>query len=159
MIIYIIITILLESFLKMKLPYFYNDLLLITPMLIITSLIFIFLIFKQEKSFIITIIMGFIYDLLFTNKLLINIFLFILVREFIKYFFNNFRINLKSLVICNIIIIIIYEVLFYFLLVISGYVININMLLYKIYNSFLINVIYTIISYLILSKFYPLKRK
>lgn len=159
MIIYIIVTILLESFLKIKLPYFYSDLLLITPMLIITSLIFIFLIFKQEKSFIITIIMGFIYDLLFTNKLFINVFLFILIREFIKYFFNNFRINLKSLMICNIIIIIIYEILFYLLLIISGYVININMLLYKIYNSFLINVMYTIISYLILSKFYPLKRK
>lgn len=134
--------------------YQYNNLSLFTPLITIVSLFLIYPLFKKNKNryFITLFIVGIIYDLLFTNLIIINRFLFLLIGYISKYIHDNFKLNILTITISIIVIISIYETsLLLIFVILRMYNFSITDLLYKITHSLLLNILYGIIGYYILS--------
>ena len=154
-------SLLLDGILSNYLPYLANNLSLFTPLLTVISILIIFPFYrKDERKYLVTIfILGFIYDMLYTNLLFFNAVLF-----FVLGFMNikiQKRVTTNPFSICleSIIMIILYEsftgiILFTFNMV----PITFDKVYYKIIHSLLLNVIYTEVLYLIL-KILPKKYK
>ena len=118
---------------------------LLTPLFLITSLVILYPYFKNKTNFIIScIVCGFFYDIAFTDSTFINTISFGISGCFIILCYNYFKYSIYSSNFINIISIIVYRIISYVLLVIVDYL-NFNMtsLLEGIYNSILINIIYT----------------
>ena len=136
----------------------------LTPLFLLTSLSILFSYFKNKKTnfFIVSIICGFFYDIVFTNSLFINTISFGICSGLIILIYNYVSYNLISSNFINIIIIIFYRIISYFLLCIIDLIkFNESNLLEGIYNSLLVNIVYGIIIYLImdvLSKIFNIKR-
>lgn len=120
------------------------------PLFTLISLIFIY---KKENRYLITLISGFIYDLVYTDTLFLNTLIFMLILLLIEFIFKCIRFNLVNVILVSILVIIIYRTSIYFILCIINYIeFNIIDLFYGIIYS-LINVIFTIIIYLTNKKF------
>lgn len=145
LIIYILITFFLDNLfnnLEIKELFF--------PHLVLSSLIIIFIIVKDNKKYLIlTLILGFIYDILY-NNIPYNIFIFFIIGLIIISFYKLFKINIFNTIILTIIIIFIYNFLIFLISVIylnNDYVV-IDFLV-KIKDSILLNVIYNTLLYFI----------
>jgi len=145
LIIYILITFFLDNLL--------NDLEitnLLFPQFIVSYLIIIFIILKDNKKYLIlTLILGFIYDILY-NNIPYNIFIFLILGFIIISFYKLFKINIFNTIILTIIIILIYNFLIFLISVIylnNNYVVL--DFLEKFKDSILLNIIYNTLSYLI----------
>ena len=115
------------------------------PLFTLISLIFIY---KKENRYLITLISGFIYDLVYTDTLFLNALIFMFILLLIEFIFKYIRYNLINTVLVSILIIIIYRTSIYFILCIINYIdFNIMNLFYGILYS-LINVVFAIIVYL-----------
>jgi len=122
----------------------------------VISLIVIYHYFENEKKYLsILLILGILFDIVYTNTFCLNIFIFFIIYLIIKqldYLIDNnlFTINIKG-----IISIIIYHVLTYILLLLVNYNnYNLNILLTIIIRSIIMTIIYTTISYLLLNKIF-----
>lgn len=148
----IILSLLFDGLLTNYLPYLPNDLSLFTPLLTLTTIFIIYPFFrkKENKYYIISFLVGIIYDLFYTNLLFYNAILFLLVAIITKYLYKNFEISYLKLLIYIPIIITIYES-FQVLIILSFKLvpITITKLGYKISHSLLLNVIYGEIIYFI----------
>src|SRR5574344_2135808 len=84
-IILIIISFIMDGVLTNFLPYNINSLSLFTPLLTVTILVLIYPFFyhKEKQYFIISIILGFIYDLFYTNLLFYDAIIFLLLAYII----------------------------------------------------------------------------
>jgi cell shape-determining protein MreD len=95
-------------------------------------------------------VFGLIYDLIFTNTLIFNCVLFVIVAlsiQFINIFISNGAFNT---IIINLFAITIYRVVSYLFLMIIGYINhNFSFLLKGIYSSYLLNILFGFILYLI----------
>ena len=112
------------------------------------TLISLIFIYKKENRYLITLISGFIYDLVYTDTLFLNTLIFMLILLLIEFIFKYIRFNLVNTILVSILIIIIYRTSIYFILFIINYIeSDIVNLLYGILYS-LINVIFTTIIYL-----------
>ena len=107
-IIIIIISFLLDGLLSIYRHYFIFDLL---PLFTITSLIIIYplLYNKINNYYKIIIILGLLYDIVYTNTLLLNVSLFLLLSYIIKNYYFYLKNNLFNGIILNIIIIMLYR--------------------------------------------------
>ena len=147
-IVIVIISFFLDGILTNYLPYMINDLSLFTPYFTIVSLIIICPFFKKQinKYYILVGIVGFLYDLFYTNLLFANTIFFLLLALIIVYLYFI------------ILIIVIYHLIYAISLLVFNVVpININNILYLIGNSLILNIIYGEILYLI-CKYLPHKR-
>lgn len=124
------------------------------PLFTLTSLVIIYPFINNDRKYLkILIIVGLLYDGL-TNTLFIQTILFIILMSFVKYVTSYLNSNLLNSLITLILTIILYRVMYYLILVMSNnYQFDINVLFKSIYASFILNIIYGIISYAILLKF------
>lgn len=146
-----IISIALESIVNL---YIHNGSYLI-PLFSILSLIFIYPNFKNErvKYFTISFIFGIIYDLVFTNFYILNAILFLIFSIVIYYYFNKFKYNLLSTIILSIIGIIIYNVLLFLIFnILNYYTYSFLNLIFITKHFVIINIIYSLIVYLLINK-------
>lgn len=151
--IYLIITIFLDNICNLFFNYSYQNLSIVTPMFTVASLIIIFVFIKNKTIFlIISLLIGLIYDLLYSNIFICS-YLFFVLGIIIIYFYKKRKPNLLNSLILSIIILITYDSLLFFYLVLLDYSsFTINDLIYKLSNSLIINIIYVLISYCILYK-------
>lgn len=145
LIIYILITFFLDNLfnnLEIKELFF--------PHLVLSYLIIIFIILKDNKKYLIlTLILGFIYDILY-NNIPYNIFIFLIIGLIIISYYKFFKISFINTILLTVIIIFIYNFLIFLISVIylnSDY--TTSLFINKFINSILLNIIYNTLSYLI----------
>ena len=110
---------------------------------------------SDHKYLKILIIIGILFDIVYTNTFLLNIFLFVVIYIFIKkiniYIPNNLlTINLKTLLSLTI-----YHILSYLILLLANYSnYSFNLLITVLSRSIIMTIIYTTISYVVVKKIY-----
>ena len=121
---------------------------LLFPHFVLSSLVILFIMLKDNKKYLIFIlILGFIYDILY-NNIPYNIFIFLIIGLIIISFYKLFKVNLFNTIILTIIIIFIYNFLIFLISVIylnNNYVVIDFLTKFK--NSILINIIFNTLSY------------
>lgn len=160
-IIILIISIYLDGFITLYLPYLPGGLSIFTPMLTIVSIFIIFPLYrKKEKQYFITLfIVGIIYDLLYTNLLFYDALVFLFLGLIIRKIYKDFTVEHIKLSIHIILLIIIYELLFSFFIIVFNLVpISLSKIIYKITHSILLNIMYGELLYTII-KHLPNKYK
>lgn len=151
----IVISLLLDGISSYFLPYLPNDLSLLTPMLTVVTIFLIYPFYrKQEKKyFLIVFITGLIYDLLYTNLLFFNATLFLIIGIVSKYIYKNYEPNYLNLIIQIALIITIYELVTALIIIVFNLVpITLTKVLYKISHSLILNILYSEILFLIITK-------
>lgn len=131
------------------------------PLLTITTIYIIYPKYiKNEKSyFIMIIILGLLYDLLYTNLLFFSAIEFFIIGTISKYIHKNLANNIFMQIIYISMIIIAYEFLTIAILYIFKVVpITIEKIIYKVSHSLLLNIIYGEILYLVLNQKRKLKK-
>ncbi len=121
------------------------------PLFTLISLIIIYPYTLKNNNYTkIVLVTGLLYDIVFTNTLGLNMFIFYIISIIIKYIYKHIYLNLLTIIITTPIIIAVYRVLTYLLLVISGmFKYDINILFKSIYSSIIVNIIYIIMAYTI----------
>lgn len=148
-----IISLLLDGLLTNYLPYLVNDLSYFTPLFTLISIFIVYPLYrKKEKEYFISIfILGFVYDLLFTNLLFFNAVLFVFIGFIIKYIIKNFELGYIKIIIYVLLIVIFYESLTALFLGVFNIVpITLDRLIYKITHSLLLNIIYSELLFIII---------
>lgn len=137
---------------------------LFIPLFLITSLVIIYPYFckKNINFFLVCLISGFLYDLIFADSLFINTLSFSFAGIIIILGYSYVNYSIYSSNILNTIVIILYRIISYLLLCIIGYTtFNENILLSGISSSLILNIIYGLILYLVIdmiSKIFVIKR-
>ena len=118
------------------------------------SLFFIYPFMKEIKNYIIiSFILGLIYDITYTGTILLNAFIFLIIAFRIIKLYKTFQMNLFNIIIINICLIILYRFITYlFLFTINTNPFNIITLLESIYSSLILNIIYILLTYFILTR-------
>ena len=155
-IIYTIISFLLDGLLSNYISTFMLNPSYLRTIYSIISLVIIFNYFENKNKYLfILIILGILFDIVYTNTFLLNIILFTLIYLFLNiidyYLPNNiFTINIKS-----VISIFIYHIFSYLILLLTHYNnYTFNLLLLILKRSIIMTIIYTTISYLVIKKLY-----
>ena len=137
---------------------------LFIPLFLITSLVIIYPYFckKNINFFLVCLVSGFLYDLIFADSLFINTLSFSFAGIIIILGYSYVNYSIYSSNILNIIVIILYRIISYLLLCIIGYTtFNENILLSGVSSSLILNIIYGLILYLVIdmiSKIFVIKR-
>ncbi len=107
---------------------------------------------KNSNDYLKTVgVIGILYDFVYTDTMILNLAIFLVLGLLVKYFHSIFNNNIINNIIWLIIIIIIYRLITYLILVLSGYLtFDINVLFKSIYSSLILNVIYCLIVYFLL---------
>ena len=143
-VILLIVALFLDGFLSIVIPLNYPFL----PLITVTTIYMIYPIFKkkQKNYFLITFIVGLLYDLLYTNHLLFNAIIFTTIAYVTKYFYKTYQQTKITKIIYLIMIIILYEVITALILFVFQITsITIARIIYKILYSILLNIIYAVI--------------
>lgn len=116
---------------------------ILLPLFTLVSIVFIK---KDDKYLIKCVIIGFIYDVLFTSYYIINMILFLLIGFLISIFYKKIKFNYTNNIFITIFIITIYQLILFILFNITGLkFINIYDFVLIARNFYLVNIIYTII--------------
>ncbi len=153
-IIIILISLILDGVLTNYLGYYRSDLSIFNPLFTLVCLMLLYKKYDLKEYLIVLVITSIVYDLMYTNILFLNTFLFLVVYFAIKFmykklsnsYFNNLLICISG--------IIIYLVAFYFVLLIINYSdLSIYLLGRQIVSSILMNLIYfSILYYFVIKK-------
>ena len=159
-IIYIIVSFLLDGIISNLIPFSITDPSYFKTIYTVVSLVIMYNYFDNKKKYlIILIILGLLFDIVYTNTFLVNVIIFItlyiiLIKIDYQIPTNIITINIKSIICISF-----YHILTYIILLLSHYSsYNINFLLLIIVRSIIMTIIYTSISYLILNKMYEDKK-
>lgn len=134
------------------------------PLFSLISLIIIYPYFNGEKMNYLKVCagIGLLYDVVFTDTLMMNLVFFILLGLFICFMNQLFSNNVFSVILISAIIIFFYRVMGYGILCLSGlFVFHMERLWESIFSSLLLNLIYASIIYLItdfLAKKYHIRK-
>ena len=118
----------------------------------IISLVVLYKPNSKKENLIISVIIGLLYDIFYSN-LFINIFLFFIISLLINYYFEIKKYNLKNVIIISLFIIFTYNTICFLILRIFN--INTYSYIYFLSNLFyiyIINTIYTSLSYLFINR-------
>lgn len=154
----------LDGFVSTLVPFTMNNLFLLTAFFAIVSLVVLYPYYNHnDKQFLLScFIIGLLYDIVYTDTLLLNATLFLLVGLFIKLINQIFTNSILNVGIISFIVLIVYHLLTYLFLKIVGYGdINSIFLVHIILKSFLLNVGYSTILYFVLDRVsdkYKIKR-
>lgn len=152
-IIILIISFILDGVLTNFLPFGVENISLFTPLLTIVALVVIYNFFyhKEKKYYILSFIIGILYDLFYTNLLFLDGLLFLLIAFVITKIYKVVGFNYMWIALDILISIIIYECSFALVIVIFNLVpMSIYRLLYKISHSIILNIIYGELLYFII---------
>ncbi len=146
------IVIILDGIIIYFVPSYLSKINYLYPMLTISFIPFISLI-KKNSMYKLIIIIGSIYDVLYSNIFLYNVILFtvlvIIDKEITKYF----KKNVFLFILLAILNIIIYDFICFMLIILTKYnIVNINDLLYKISNSIILNSLSVFVFWFLLKK-------
>ena len=149
-IIYLVISFLLEGIMSNIFPSYF------TTIYIIISFAIIYPYFDNDKKFFILIfIFGILFDILYTSTIFVNTFIFIIIGIVIKILYNILPGNVFMTNIISYVGIIIYHILSFIILMITGYGDYSIILLFNIIiHSIFMTIIYTSISYFIMKFMY-----
>lgn len=123
----------------------YININLLYPMFTLSSLIILYFLIKNKNNYLIlSIILGFIYDLIYSSTF-INTVLFFIISLIIKNIFNK-NISIIKILFTLLTIIFIYDLsLFLYVVIVNKYSYSLNIFLNKYLSSLIINFIYIII--------------
>lgn len=123
----------------------YINIKLLYPMFTISFLIILYFLIKNKNNYLLySIVLGFIYDLIYSN-IFINTILFLIISLIIKNIFNK-NISIYKIIFTFLIIIFIYDLsLFLYVVIVNKYLYSINIFINKYISSLIINFIYIII--------------
>ena len=143
----IILALLLDGIIVYYYPS-YQKINLFYPMLTISLIAFL----TNQKNYNL-FLLGFIYDLLYSNIFFYNAIVFYLLGKMNYFFKRNFNNNIMVYLILTIINIILYDTLTYFFVLITEYhSIAISFLIYKIKNSLILNILVVFVYYFLFKK-------
>jgi len=120
------------------------------PLFTLLSLIIIYpyLFNRKRDYYIISFIIGLLYDITYTDTIFLNSFIFLLISYIIHLINIVITNNSFNVIIISLIIIIIYRLITYLVLVFINYITpNINTLINSILSSILINIIYIVVTF------------
>ena len=148
-IIYLVLSFILDNFMSNIFPSTLTDISCFTTIYIIISFVIIYPYFDSEKKYyILLIIFGLLFDILYTGSFILNMILFLMVGVFIKILNNIFPENVFTTNLISIGSITLYHILSFIIL---SLVSNINydfmLLINIVIHSILMTIIYTSISY------------
>ena len=152
-IIILIISFILDGVLTNFLPFGVENISLFTPLLTIVALVVIYNFFyhEEKKYYILSFIVGILYDLFYTNLLFLDGLLFLLIAFVITKIYKLVGFNYMWIALDILISIIIYECSFALVIVIFNLIpMTIYRLLYKISHSIILNIIYGELLYFII---------
>lgn len=121
---------------------------LFNPLFTLISLILFNHKYNLKKYLIISFCIGLLYDIIYTNTLFLNAFIFLLLSYLTYIIFKIINNNLINRVIVSVASIFIYRIIVY-LILITRYSISYKILINSITSSLLINIIYILIIILI----------
>lgn len=155
-IIYLIISFLFESIMSNVFPATFGNVSCFSTIYTIIAFVIIYPYFTNEKKYyILIIIFGCLFDILYTSTILINLMLFIIVAIVIKVLNNFISDNIFMTNIISIICIIIYHLLLFVILnLTTSGVYGISLLLEIITHSIIMTIICSSISYLVIKFIY-----
>ena len=150
--IYLFISIILDIITSNIITTTYQNINYFFPMILVSSIPITYSLIKNKKIFlIILIILGLIYDLLYSDIFLINTYYFILYYLFLHVFYQNRKTNYFNIILISVLGFIIYDIYVFLILILLDYsYFEIEYLYYKIFHSFILNFLYVIISIIIL---------
>jgi len=157
----LILSFLLDGILSNFLSSFPNKLTYFIPLLTLVSIILIYPSYKKDHKtyFILVGIIGFLYDLFYTNLLFTNTYLFLLIAYITSFIYHKMTINVITNMVIITILIVIYNSIYALLLTIFNVVpITLYDIYYQISHSLVLNIIYAQIIYFIF-KILPGKRR
>lgn len=128
---------------------------LFLPLFVLITLILVYPFYYNNKLGYLkyALIVGILYDIIFTNTLFFNMLLFFLMALIIQKVSFVIIINFLNINFITALTIVIYLIISYFLLVVIDYKdFNFNYLLKITYSSLIINVIYNFLAFLIIEK-------
>ena len=143
------ISFILESILSKFVPF---DTKLLEPLTTVVALVIIFPYFHkyENKYYIILFCTGLLYDIIYTNTFLLNAIVFVLLGLIIKQTNKFFSDNFINISLVTGLTIVAYRTITYLLLCIINYInFSIHDLVFSITSSLLLNMIYSIILYVI----------
>ena len=149
----IVISFIIDYFVSLYLPYEKNNLSYFTPLFIPILIYLLYPLFKNRKKYIlISIIIGIIYDLIYTNLLFFNGIIFFLISIITMLIYKYFKNNIYLNIIYLLLIIIFYELISILIYMLFGIInISFNDIIYRITHIIIINIIYGTILYMIIS--------
>ena len=155
-IIYLVVSFLLEGIMSNIFPSTLSNISYFTTIYIIISFAIIYPYFDNDKKFFILIfIFGILFDILYTSTIFVNTFIFIIIGIVIKILYNVLPENVFMTNIISYIGIIIYHILSFIILMITGYMDYSIILLFNIIiHSRFMTIIYTSISYFVIKFIY-----
>ena len=154
-IILIVISFCLDGILTNFLPYEVGNLSLFTPLTTLVCLLVLYNLFhdnhKDRQYLIMSAIVGFLYDLFYTNLLFFNCLLFLLLAYLNIIFYKQFGDGYIKILVNVLVMIILYELLTAICIISLNLVpMSIERILYKIGHSLIFNLIYAEVLYIIL---------
>lgn len=160
-IIILILSFLTEGFMS---NYFYSTISNSNPLTSLYLLIALTILYpyfyNKKKYYILLIIFGLLFDLVYTNTFIFSTILFIIISLEVKLLTSILPFNIFMINIISIITVTLYHILTFFVLTIVNYgTYNFNMLLSICSNSILMTIIYTTILYLITNIIYHKETK
>ena len=145
--IYLIISTIIDLLLSTNITNTYQNLNYFFPLILITSLPISYLLTKNKIIFFIAIIIiGIIYDLLYSDIPLINLYFLILLTLLTKIFYQNKKPTTLNITILTLIGVITYDLYLSLILILTKTQnITINDIIYKETHSLILNIIYLIL--------------
>ena len=155
-IIYLVISFLLEGIMSNMFPSTLSSISYFTTIYMIIAFTIIYPYFDNDKKyFILIFVFGILFDILYTSTFMVNTFIFIIIGIVIKILYNILSDNVFVTNIISYVGIIIYHLLSFIILIITGYGDYSIILLFNIIiHSIIMTIIYTSISYFIIKFLY-----
>ena len=128
---------------------------LLIPLFTVTSLTILYPYFNSNnlKFVSISAIVGFFYDIIYTDSLFVNTLSFAIISIAIIIIYNYINMNWININILNIVVVILYKIVSYFILSLVGYLkFSSAVMIRGIYQSIIVNVLYGLIIYFVTYK-------
>lgn len=152
----IILVILISFLLEGILSNLLSDISFLIPLFTIISLIILYPYFNgDKKNFLFaSLILGIIYDIVYTNCIFTNAFTFVIISILIILIYNYITVNTTNISLINTILLLVYQIINYFILCLTRYTtFNENTFIAGLYSVLILNLIYGFILFLVTSFF------
>lgn len=155
-IIYLIISFLLENFMSIIFPSTLSSISFFTTIYTVIGLVILYPYFSNHKKYyLLVIIFGILFDILYTSTFILNLIIFLIVSFVIKILYDILSENVFMTNLISVVAIILYHLLSFVILSIFGSINYDFMLLINIIlHSILMTIIYTSISYFVIKFIY-----
>lgn len=150
--IYLFISLTIDLILSAATNLSYQDITYFFPLILVSSLPISYLLTKRKYLFLIFItLIGVLYDLIFSEIVLLNLYYFLLIGFIIHMFYQTKKQTPFNLIILSILCFIFYDIYLSITLILIEYqTFNINDLIYKITHSLIPNILYIVLSTIVL---------